>query len=213
MRVVAFAAYLTRTHQQWRPEDYDAYKFVRAIKGRTINGYAWVPVGGLRRKLVQANAEEAVVWFAQMAHGYLENHAIMPPYTMIPIPSSSCTVNSTEEPRALALAQAIAARTGGVVWDGIRWQVEMIPSSQGGPRDPRTFYEQSVLTEQIPVGRLIFIDDVVTSGSHLTGLAARMRENGNDPNLSICAGRTVHEPFQGPFALIEEDIADFDPNS
>ena len=65
MRIVAFAAYLTKTHRAWRNEDYNAYKFVRAVKGRVIKGYAWVPVGRGSQRLSQVNAGQAVIWFAQ----------------------------------------------------------------------------------------------------------------------------------------------------
>ena len=51
MRVIPFATYLTNVDLVWRGEDYDALKFVKAIKGKPINRYAHVPVGRTKRLL------------------------------------------------------------------------------------------------------------------------------------------------------------------
>jgi predicted amidophosphoribosyltransferase len=212
--VVAFATYLTRTYQQWTQGDFNAYKFIRAIKNRPIKGWAWIPVSGASRQLSQVNAAEAVTWFAEMAVPYLQEQTFRSPVVLVPMPGSSCSVDSKEESRAKLLAQAITPKMPGfTVWDGLRWKNKLVPSSQGGPRDPRTFYQNLVLTSDVPAGSLVFIDDVFTSGSHIVGVAAKLREHGTAPELAVCAGRTVHESPRSPFSLLVEYIPDFDPNA
>ena len=67
LRVISFATYLTNVDVVWRGEDYDALKFVKAIKGKPINKYAYVPVGKAKRLLKERNADDAIGWFGEMA--------------------------------------------------------------------------------------------------------------------------------------------------
>src|SRR6516165_10605998 len=47
LTVMSCCTYLTDAAEvAWRPVDYDAHDFVMAVKGRSINGYAYVPCGG-----------------------------------------------------------------------------------------------------------------------------------------------------------------------
>jgi hypothetical protein len=62
LRVVSFATYLVRVDAVWRDGDYNALKFVKAIKGLPVNMYARVPVCGVIHRLEQSNAEEAIGW-------------------------------------------------------------------------------------------------------------------------------------------------------
>jgi hypothetical protein len=140
LKVISFATYLTNVNVVWRGEDYDALKFVKAVKGKPINRYAYVPVGNTRRLLQQQNADDAIGWFGEIAAAPTENQRLASPLILVPIPNSSCTVKNGIVPRTSILADALAARLEKTeVWDRLRWKTAMTPSSQGGTRDPQDF--------------------------------------------------------------------------
>jgi hypothetical protein len=56
LRVISLSRYFANRSLQWRPEDYDAYKWVQALKGNELNGYARVPVQGALSEAVQHTA-------------------------------------------------------------------------------------------------------------------------------------------------------------
>ena len=215
LRLLSFATYLTRNAVQWRQPDYNAYKFVRAIKGRPINGYAWIPSPSGSKRLTDTNKDSAIGWFAEMAAPHVEQARRVGRRTLlVPVPSSSC-VEGSEPSRTYQLAQEIADRVPGVVVaDVLRWREENVPSSQGGPRDPQVLYDNLVVTRRPSIGAAcdcIVVDDVVTSKGHVHAAAARLRAQGATVRLAISAGRTVHEPPEDPFAVNTEDLDDFDP--
>jgi hypothetical protein len=64
----------------------DALKFVKAIKGKPINKYAYVPVGKVRRLLQERNADDAIGWFKEMAMPPTRDLRIQHPLILVPIP-------------------------------------------------------------------------------------------------------------------------------
>jgi len=211
LKVISFAAYLTRTDEQWRGEDWNAQKFVKAVKGKHVNGYAWVPVCGNSRYLSESNADDSIGWFGEMAAKYLTEHPTLASL-LVPVPNSDCTTKNRKLPRTLRLAEAIASRVKRMkVWDGLRWKIEMTPSSKGGTRDPQILYDNLVVTEKLPVGRVILVDDVRTTGAHLIASAARIKTKGGTCRLALCAGRTVLAQEENPFEVGDEEHDDFEP--
>jgi hypothetical protein len=212
LRVISFATYLTNVDVAWRGEDYDALKFVKAIKGKPINKYAHVPVGKVRRLLQERNADDTIGWFGEMAMAPTRDLRIPHPLILVPIPNSSCTTTNGKVPRTTRLAKALAVQLGGEVWDRLRWKTIMTPSSQGGTRDPQELYDNLVVTkEPPPKGSLVLIDDVRTTGAHLRAAAARLVEKGARVPLAVCAARTVLNQDQEPFSIVEEQLEDFKP--
>ena len=99
LRVVSFATYLVRVDAVWRDGDYNALKFVKAIKGLPVNMYARVPVCGVIHLLEQSNAEEAIEWFGQLGAEYILAQNLARPITFVPVPNSSCAVPNAAIPR------------------------------------------------------------------------------------------------------------------
>ena len=212
LRVISFATYLTNVDVAWRGEDYDALKFVKAIKGKPINKYAYVPVGKAKRRLEQGNADDAIGWFGELAMAPTRDSRLPRPLILVPIPNSSCTSTNGKVPRTTRLAKALLVQLGeGEVWDRLRWTTIMIPSSQGGTRDPQELYENLVVTKDPPKGSLVLIDDVRTTGGHLLAAAARLVEKGGRVPLAVCAARTVWDQDQEPFSMLDERLDDFTP--
>lgn len=62
LRVVTIAQYLTVQHQ--RQQDYEATKFIKAVKGEPFGGWATLTVRGTTVRLEASNAHEACGWAA-----------------------------------------------------------------------------------------------------------------------------------------------------
>jgi hypothetical protein len=209
---VSFATYLTNIDVRWRDDDFNALKFVKAIKGLPVIKFALVPVCGTVRRLEQHNAEQAIDWYGEMASAYIRNRNPQPPLIFVPIPNSSCAVTNENVPRTLRLAGALAARLeSATVSDILLWKEVMLPSSRGGTRNPEILYDNLVLTTQPPTTQVILIDDVRTTGAHLIAAAAKLAEASTPSSLAICAARTVLNQNETPFSLLEENLADFVP--
>jgi hypothetical protein len=208
LKAVSFAAYLTTDDAPWRDADYCASMFVKAIKARPFRGYGWIPVCGKSYRLTQENSDDAIRWFGDIAADYLKGK-LPDQVTLVPVPNSGCTVESTAVPRTFLLAQSINTRVSGVkLWDGLRWKKPMMPSSQGGTRDPYELYENLVATKTVPTDYIVLVDDVRTKGAHLIATKARLAEKGCDGFLAVCAGRTVLAQEKSPFSTVEDELPD-----
>jgi hypothetical protein len=213
LKVASFATYLTRSDVRWRSEDFDAMKFVQALKGEELNKWGWVPVRGVSHRLDQSNAGDAFGWFGDLASDYLKSKHLPRPLILVPIPGSSCTASNKTVPRTFLLAYAVATRLQGVeVWDGFRFKNQMMPSRHGGARDAQTIYDNLRVTKKVPEGRIVLIDDVCTQGGHLRAAVTRLAEKNVRCRLAVCAARTVLAPEQLAFALSEQEFEDFTPS-
>src|SRR2546421_10384371 len=99
LRVVSFATYLVSVDVAWRDGDYNALKFVQAIKGLPVNMYARVPVCGLIYRLDQSNADQAIEWFGQWGAEYMLAQNLGHPITFVPVPNSSSAITNDVLPR------------------------------------------------------------------------------------------------------------------
>jgi predicted amidophosphoribosyltransferase len=210
LKVVSFATYLTNVDIAWRDEDHSSLKFVKAVKGRHFGGYARVPVADKLKRLNQQNADDAIDWFARMAAQYLQDNETNE-LVLVPIPNSHCTEANGEIPRTTRIAAAIAARVGIEVLDCLRWKEAMTPSSHGGTRNPQELFDNLAEIENPAGSKIVLIDDVRTTGAHLVAAKAFLRVKKAKCVMAMCAGRTVWAPEENPFAILEEDLPDFEP--
>jgi hypothetical protein len=143
LRVVSFCRYLCNRSVVWRQCDWNAYKFVHAIKGDQLNGYAYVPVRNLQRRLSNQNLASAIEWFAGFAAERILQENIRGLITLIPVPNSGCTSSSSAKPSTRKLARAICEQLGdkAIVLDCLRWKKDLgSASKQGGPREAAILY-------------------------------------------------------------------------
>jgi hypothetical protein len=105
--VACFCGYLCNFSLVWRPEDYDSYKWVQAMKGNRLKGYARVPVNGVQQRLTNANLADAIDWFGIIAVNYLKKRKIKGPFPVVPVPNSGCMVGSSVKPQTRKLAKAV----------------------------------------------------------------------------------------------------------
>lgn len=210
LTVISFAAYLTRGEFPWRDEDWHASKFIKAIKGEPINGYAWVPIGKVPRRLRQDNADDAIQWFGEIVSA--ANVKVVIPSFLVPIPNSQCTVGKAIVPRTVALAQSLANYLPNVhVLDCLRWEKAMQSARKGGSRNPQEIYDNLVITTKVDRKRIILVDDVRTTGAHLQAAAAKVHSEGGKCQTAVCAGRTVWAQEDEPFSMVKEELPDFVP--
>jgi predicted amidophosphoribosyltransferase len=212
LKVVSFATYLTTSDSTWRDEDYCAWMFIKALKGKSFSGYGRVPVGRKLLRLDRTNADDAIGWFGEMAGVYLADK-LSKGVVLVPIPNSNSTVAGDEIGRTVALAEAIASNLDGIeVLDCLRWKEEMTPSSQGGTRNPQELYDNLRVTKRVANSKIVLIDDVRTKGSHLIAAKARLRRKDARCLMAVCAGRTVLTPEVSAFSILEEELEDFVPS-
>jgi hypothetical protein len=193
--------------EAWNDDDYTAYKFVQALKGHPIKGYATLrrPNGAWTRITAEAPApafDHFGEWGAAQvaALGFEEGW-------LIPTPSSDC-LHLDHDPKGRRIAQAIAKRLRGFeVAEALHWDVQLPKASEGGPRDVGTLLDNLRVGNVTPRRPIVLVDDVITSGGHLLACARALRGFGHQVGHAICAAQTVHtHPQNGMFAIADRDL-------
>lgn len=224
LSVTHFASYLTTRAVAWRGVDHDASKFIKAIKGKPLNGYATVTVRGHSRRLDQSNRSAAKKWFAQMAADFLISESMNPDakWGLVPFPSRGAVVLEDEPDsyasRELAELLATELRAKGYgkveVADWIRW-IERRPSAhdEGGTRDPNEVFPYLILQKprRTVLEHYVLVDDVLTSGARLRSAAALLAQGKVSAWRALVAGRTVQLQPDKPFEVVTETLPDFFP--
>jgi hypothetical protein len=136
------------------------------------------------------------------------------PILLVPVPDSDCPRECQKIPRTVHLARAISGHSKhAVVSDVLRWKKAGMPSHRGGTRDPQQLFDRLVVTDVLPRGKLVLVDDVFTTGNHIRAGAAKISDPVRRCSYAVCLGRTVLEQQDKPFAIVEEDLRDFYPAS
>lgn len=223
LHVTHFASYLTTTFVEWRGIDHDASKFIKAIKGKPLNGWATVNVRGELRRLESANGYQARQWFAELACDFLRSKRMNPnaKWGLVPFPSRSAVVDETPEAFvSLELAELLASeltKSGFkhvVAADLIRWS-ERRPSAhdEGGPRAPEQVFQFLQIAAEVPdLDHFILIDDVLTSGARLRSAAALLESHLLTVWKGVVAGRSVQFQPDNPFEVTTDELDDYIPN-
>jgi hypothetical protein len=212
LRVVCCFSLLTGP-DGWQDSHHSVKQFIDALKGRLPSGYGYIRLfpGARPRRMDYLNAREAVSWFGEMAASIIEDElgASVAP-VLIPIPDSK-SVLDTACSRTRALAGAAAARLPhAVVHDALRFDQPM-PSAHAeqGARDPRSLLHHLRIREPVSSGRAhVLVDDVVTTGSHLTGAAAFLRQQGAKVVLAVCGASADRLPRGDPFERVTREVPD-----
>lgn len=217
LSVLCRAQYLTSPVSSMRSADYDATHLVKATKGLDLNpkSYSTVQIEGRWVRITSVNKDRAMDWFAEWAAQQI-NAAGNGPFVLVPIPSSKSTPTSAAIFRTAAIADKIAALVPGAkVAPYLRFKAER-PNSrdEGGSRSPCTLYGEMVLTQPLPTGRIILIDDVMTGGGHLKAACWVLEDQGRTVDQAICCGRTTDTQLADPLSVPIEtiDLTRHDPD-
>jgi hypothetical protein len=216
LSVVSFSTYLTTVEGlTWRPHDYDARDFVHAIKDFDIAGFAFVRRRDTWHQFENASRHEVLDWFAEMVADHFERSPLGGPFALVPVPGSKADLGFEGTPRTAVIAMVVAGQLASArgVRDVLRWDAPS-PAARlaGGVRDAAWLYDKLHLTAPMRGERVVLIDDVVTTGGHLRACTAKLRSDGAEVLLAICAGRADSAQVADPFAVRSEELDDFWPS-
>jgi hypothetical protein len=203
------AQYLTRAVESMRRVDFDATHMVKAVKGLSLsaNAYTDIPIDGKTIRIVEANKDRAIDWHASWAASKIaalgDGRKIL-----IPVPSSKTTLASPDTFRTMLIAKAIEARVpNSFTLSALRFK-EARPSSRedGGSRDPDVLCKNLAFLMAIPIGKIILIDDVMTSGGHFVACAWKLEERFKTVDLALACGRSMETRLDDPWQVPPESV-------
>jgi hypothetical protein len=181
---------------RFRPEDHKARFIVHAVKGdraKLAGKYQDLTFGTGQPpvRIDETNFELVTDAWAKWAVGKIRARKISGPIVLAPLPTSKA-VPALANYRTRDLARLVQAHLGGAstVWDGVRFREERQPVHGGGNR--ATITEDMVLVSEPPDGEMVVLDDVFTTGAHLSALVRHL-PTARRPNFMVTAGQTVWE--------------------
>lgn len=212
LKVVWFCT-STPSPSSQNPPELDAHRFLAAIKGQKLKGEAQVPIAGEKRRLDNSNLDDAIDWFGENVAAYLERQSIAPPLCFVPLPGPNITLESSTGPWTSLMAMAILTKIQGTVdtADVLRWKHKL---PEGQAPSARALYDNIALIQKRDWDMPLVLVGYLTSGAGIIqACAARLRESGAQVSHAIYAGRLVSKAPKEPFAIMQTEIADFDPSS
>ena len=194
-----------------------AKKMVDALKGDSINKYAYIPtVGGRTRKLTDRNRHKAPEWFGEWAAARIrEAYDITShPPILVPVPNHHVVSGFDEIYPGFELAQCIADHLVPAdvqVLDALRFKSNVGKTRTGSASRSRRAIRRNLflldgawewingfaIWESPP--DCILVDDIMASGAHLQACESLLAEAGFDVVMAVVAGRVVHEPSENAF--------------
>lgn len=211
IRVEAFCSYLTSVDSHWTDENYSANKFIKTVKGKSLNGFGHVRVRDRHYRLDERSAHKVYEWFAEWALPHVETMSPIGGLLLVPVPCKAATIGTVPETFAgLRLAESLSrVLPRSRVFDCLRWDRRLVQAHVGGPRDPEILVKHLRLTTPpLDGAAIVLIDDVCTSGSHFRAAASVLERAGASVQGAIAAGRTVDhhetEVFNVPSVRLDE---------
>lgn len=212
LRVVCFSTYLSDPNRQ-SPQHRDVRNFLLALRGERIEAVSRIPVLSAERELTTANANDSIDWFGEMVVHYLRQNQIHPPLRLMPVPTSKATLDSSAGPWTSLLAISIASNglEEAEVVDALRWKKPLPPPSQRSTSTAELYENLAVTKKLDPNVSVLLVDYLYAGSATLRACAARLGDQGVRVPLALCAGRTADQADHAAFAVVEGDIAAFEP--
>ena len=204
------------TGESWNGVDQDVYatsKFIKAIKGRPVNQYAYIPVkaGQPPRKLEESNRDDALKWAGAMLAEQLGNlFSSGRACVLVPVPGSHCvSATQVKDCRHYQIAESFASRFDNVTVEArLWWKRKMVKAAEGGLRNGDALLRHLSATADPGDGALLVVfDDVLTSGGHIQAAhAALLASGGKVVDHAICVGRSTVDPDEKKFGYVAKSI-------
>lgn len=201
------AQYLTSAVANMRPCDYDATHLVKAVKGLnlTTGAYTVIRIGGRWVTIREGNKDEAIEWFAEWAASLVDSLGAHDK-VLVPVPASNYTGRGSKDFRTATIATAISEKcnTAVGVCLSLYWKHVQVKSRKGGTRDASVLYRNMGLSNYLPPGDVILIDDVYSTGGHLRAATWSLADSGREVLAGVCCGRTSWQQLADPFKVEKE---------
>lgn len=197
------------TYNDFNRADFDAYKFVRAVKGKSFNGFAIVRHNGKDHRLENdaTGRQTAMDLAGRVLAGKLYNELGLREAAVVPVPASDHIVHGTPFTGS-RLAQSIAAAFPAFrAFPEIRFTQTMAKAADGGNRAPGQLLPYMHLEHPLPDLPIILLDDVASTHGHLKAAARLLRQAGHPATAAVCVAQTVWERPPKMFDIPPHELA------
>jgi len=205
--------YMATYYSQWAhdnlaprsQDEWYSFKFCRAVKSRRINGSIVFPWASGHETINEQSVGRARVIFG-MFIDHAVAHAELPNPILIPVPSKDGLVGAAEF-RALSMVQeSVAATATWQIAPSLRFTQVLQPAHAGGPRGRAALLPYLAVTQAIPDGPIILVDDIVTTGGTLLASYDALNAVGRPPAAAIVCGHTVSDSLLSAFGHHQKNI-------
>lgn len=193
----------------WRDTDHKAFFFVHAVKDdkKKIGSKAKAFNVGANNSpilLNQNNLHLAQNYYAAWVARGLRQLGVPDP-VIVPIPNRNALVGSADFNTArLVRSVAAAYGTGAKAAPVLRFR-KFVPKEQGSRQSVAELVDNLVVTDPLPAGTIVVLDDVFTLGRHITA-ASQVLSAVRPPAMGFTAGRTVKSPLEKMFSATSVDL-------
>ena len=189
-----------RSQDQWY-----SFKFCRAVKSGRINGSLTFPWKDKPEIINEQSVARARWIFGLFIERTIEQANIKSP-VLIPVPSKDGLVGVNEYRSLTMLREAAAAHGSWPISSALRFTEALVPAHAGGPRGREALRPYLTLSEQIPEGDVVLVDDIVTTGGSLLASYDCLAEAGRPPIAAIVCGHTVSDSLLSAFGHHQKNI-------
>lgn len=211
MNLLFYGYYLAEKGVKYREVDWAAVKIKQWVKGEDIKGSFTIPLASGKTRTFKSDDRQE--FFAGLWQGMSKRITkdLSRPHAIIPIPGHKIVAAHQGAYRTLRYAQAIAAKSDGllIAEDALRWISERDPQrGTSGWRSPDPRFDNLAVRRKVDLPCILF-DDVCTSGSSLAAARWRLVDAGCRVVSAAVVMRPTHEPLSRMVGWHEEQAPEF----
>jgi hypothetical protein len=193
-------------HQNLAPRSQDqwySFKFCRAVKNRRLNGSLTFPWVGNPEIINEGSVHRARAIFGEFIAHVITHIGVSDPI-LVPVPSKDGLVG-VDDFRSFAMVREAAANRWPVV-PALRFTQTLQPAAAGGPRGREVLRPYLTTAQALPLGSVILVDDIVTTGGSILAAYDVLSASGRGPFAAIVCGHTVSDSLLSAFGHHQKNI-------